>query len=318
MKRILVTIPLRDEQKEAFQKAAPDCSFEFTTAANITEEMVADKEIILGNIPLELVPFAKKLEWLQLNNAGTDGFCDGILPEGCILTNATGTYGLAISEHVVGMLLAIIKKLYLYNDNQKEGLWQDEGHVRSIYGANVLILGFGDIGEKTARLLHAFGAHVRGVRRTAAEKPDFLEELVTTEETDRLLPWADYIVLAMPGTPATKGFIDKRRLSLMKNDAVIINIGRGILIETEALADALENGELGAAGLDVTDPEPLPQGHRLYHTKNCFITPHISGQYHLPQTLELISELFLRNLSAYMAKKPLESVIDFKTGYRIP
>lgn len=318
MKKVLVTVPVTEEDKQAFAAAASDCEIQFKDQNLLTCEDVADKEIILGNIPLSLVPAAKELKFLQLNNAGTDGYCDGILPEGCILANASGTYGLAISEHIVGMLLGILKKLYIYYDDQKAGLWKDEGHVRSIYGSNVLILGYGDIGDKTARLLHAFGAKIKAVRRTVTNKPDYIESLHTTAETDSLLPWADIILLAMPGTAETKGFIGRERLALMKSSAIILNVGRGILIDSDALAEALNSGRIAGAALDVTNPEPLPKGHALYTAKNAYITPHVSGQYHLPQTLRLIIELFLRNIRAYLAGEALESVVDFKTGYRVP
>ncbi len=318
MKKILVTVPVTDEQKQAFIDIAPGYEFTFKDADKfkITTDDVKDKNIILGDIPADVRADAKCLEWIQLNSAGTDGYCNGVLPENCLLTNASGTYGLAISEHIVGMLLAIFKKLYIYYDHQKDGKWIKEGHVRSIADSNILVIGFGDIGQTSAKLLNAFGAKVRAVRRTKQEKPDYIEGLYLPEDVDDLLPWADVVLLSMPGTADTKHYIDKRRLALMKKDAVILNVGRGILIDTDALIDALDNERLFAAALDVTDPEPIPEGHKLYNTRNLYFTPHVSGHYQLPRTLVLIIELFKRNLKAYINGGKLESVVDFKTGYR--
>ena len=320
MKKVLVTVPVTEDDIQRFYKTAPDWEFEFIDADryDILPENVRDKNIILGDIPRSVVRCAEKLEWLQLNSAGTDGFCDGALPAGCILTNASGTYGLAISEHIIGMLLAIYKHLYIYYDHQKDGKWQKEGDVLSINGSNVLILGFGDIGQKSARLFSAFGANVRAVRRTKSTAPEYIEGLYLPEDVDDLLPWADTVLLSMPGTEATRHYLDRRRISLLKKDCVVLNVGRGILIDTEALMDALDREDILAAGLDVTDPEPIPEGHRLFRTRGLYFTPHVSGHYSLPKTLELIKKLFIRNISYYRNGLPMESLVDMETGYRIP
>ena len=122
----------------------------------------------------------------------------------------------------------------------------------------------------------------------------------------------------MPGTEATRHYLDRRRISLLKKDCVVLNVGRGILIDTEALMDALDRGDILAAGLDVTDPEPIPEGHRLFRTRGLYFTPHVSGHYSLPKTLELIKKLFIRNISYYRNGLPMESLVDMETGYRIP
>ena len=180
----------------------------------------------------------------------------------------------------------------------------------------MLVLGMGDIGGEFGRRVKALGAHVIGVRRTDTRCPDYADEVHLTADLDRLLPLADVVAVTLPGTKETAGLLDRRRIGLMKPGAVVLNVGRGIVIDTEALCDALESGHLGGAGLDVTDPEPLPPDHRLWDIPNAVITPHISGFYHLPETLERIIQISASNLKAFAEGKPLRNIIDFSTGYR--
>ena len=312
---ILVTLPCSEEEKRRIESVWPDARYRYILAKELTEADVADVEVSLGNIPPALLPACANLRWLQLNSAGPDQYL-GKMPEGAILTNATGAYGLAISEHMLGMLLEIIKKLNRYYDNQHAHLWRDEGPVSSIEGATALILGAGNIGGDFARKLHALGAYTIGVRRTATKKDEYLDELWHMDAIESLLPRADIIALCLPGTSETKGVISRERIAMMKKKAVILNIGRGSAIDTEALCDALEQGRLGGAGLDVTDPEPLPPDHRLWDAPNAIVTPHISGFYHLRQTYERIVGICCENLANYKAGRPLRNVVDEKTGYR--
>ena len=217
---------------------------------------------------------------------------------------------------MLGMLLELFKKLHLYRDAQHLHQWKSLGRVRSIEGSTVLVLGMGDIGGEFARKVKALGATVIGVRRTDTRKPDYVDELYLTEELDRLLPRADVVAVALPGNGETAGMLNRKRIESIKEGAVLLNVGRGVIVDTEALCDALESGHLGGAGLDVTDPEPLPENHRLWNFHNAVITPHISGFYHLPETLERIVRISAENLEAYRSGKPLRNQVDFSTGYR--
>ncbi len=318
-KSILVTLPLTDAQKQALAAQAPGCAFTYLPVPKLTREQVQAAQIILGNVPPALLKGSPSLEWLQLNSAGAKDFvAPGVLPAGAILTNATGAYGLAISEHLLGMLLTIQKKLYLYRDNQHQGLWHDEGSVTSIAGSTVLIVGLGDIGGQFARKVKALGAYTIGVKRHASAKPDYLDELYTMEQLDDLLPRADIVSLSLPDTPETFHLFDRERLSRLQQSAIVLNIGRGSVFETEALCDCLASGHLAGVGLDVTDPEPLPAGHRLWSIRNAVITPHVSGGYHLPATLLNIVRIATTNLGHFMRGEfaAMESPVDFQTGYR--
>ena len=315
-KNVLVLLPLTESHKARLQQALPEGEFRYDPHPSAADAAWA--HIILGCIDPALLPGAKDLQWLQLNYAGTDGYTvPGLLPPDAILTNATGAYGLAVAEHMAALTLAVRKKLHLYRDNQSRQVWTDEGPVRAIARSTVLVVGLGDIGGSYASMMKGLGARVIGVRRRpSAQKPDCVDELYSTEELDRLLPEADIVAIALPGTPQTRGLFSKERLAEMKRGALLINGGRGYIVDSFALADALNSGALGGAGLDVTDPEPLPEGHPLWTAKNALITPHISGGYHLQETLEFIVDLCEENLRRFAAGQPLRSEVDFATGYR--
>ncbi|MDV3427485.1 MAG: D-2-hydroxyacid dehydrogenase, partial [Bacillota bacterium] len=202
--KILIVIPFNDNQKEKLKSIMPEAEYIFKTHEEITEEIVKSADIIIGNVPPEYIAGSKKLKWLQLNSAGTDGYCkDGVIPEGAYLTNATGAYGLAISEHMLGLLLEIKKKLNLYYINQKQHVWKDEGNVTSIEGSTILVVGLGDIGGEFARKMKALGSYTIGIKRTRGIKPEYIDELYTIEALDTLLPKADVVALSLPGTKDT-------------------------------------------------------------------------------------------------------------------
>ncbi len=333
---VLVIIPVEPCHAELLRAAAPGCQFRFKRAFEkdgpriggqpfrdllddgpLTAEDAAWAHIVLGNIDPELLQSAGELQWLQTNSAGVEAYVrPGALPQGTLLTNATGAYGLAISEHMLGMLLEIFKKLELYRDAQRENIWASRGAVKSVYGSTVLVLGMGDIGGEFGKRCKALGAKVLGVRRKNTEKPDYADEVHLLSDLDGLLPLADVVAVTLPGTAATKNMLNRERIGRMKDGAVLLNVGRGNIVDTEALCDALESGKLSGAGLDVTDPEPLPAGHRLWGIPTAVVTPHISGFYHLKETHERIVGICAENLRRFFAGEPLRNQVDFSTGYR--
>lgn len=316
--KIVVTPPLCEQQKQLLREAALGEELVFCEKAFITEELLKDADVILGNLedPAQL-SWTRQLQWIQLNNAGTEGYCDpGVLPEGAQLTNATGAYGLAISEHMIGCLFALRKKLHLYYANQLTHTWQREGFVGVVEGTKVLVIGLGDIGTTFARKMKGLGCYTIGVKRHKSEKPAWVDELYTMDELDRLLPEADVVAMSLPGNASTYHVLNRERIALLSPNAVVLNVGRGTAIDTEALADALYEGKIAGAALDVTDPEPLPENHRLWDAPNALITPHISGGFSLPETLQQIVEIFEENLRHFLAGEKLRNVVDRQTGYR--
>ena len=329
-KRALVTIPTGERHRNLLQQAAPGWEFRFRgtdtlvcapqealSGQPVTQEDVDWAQVILGNVPAAMLHGSPALEWLQTNSAGVEAYIrPGVLAGDTLLTNATGAYGLAIAEHMLGMLLELFKKLELYRDAQKSGAWQSQGAVKAVYGSTVLVLGMGDIGGEFAARCKALGAKVIGVRRSPRPCPEYADEVHLLEDLDSLLPQADVVAITLPGTDATRGLMSRERLAKMKEGAVLLNVGRGFIVDTEALCDALERGHLSGAGVDVTDPEPLPPTHRLWNIPTAVVTPHISGFYHLRETHERIVGIFLENLRHFQAGEPLRNLVDFATGYR--
>lgn len=329
-KHALVTIPTGERHRNLLQQAAPGWEFRFRGTDTlvcapqealpgqpVTQEDVDWAQVILGNVPAAMLHGSPALEWLQTNSAGVEAYIQpGVLAGDTLLTNATGAYGLAIAEHMLGMLLELFKKLELYRDAQKSGAWQSQGAVKAVYGSTVLVLGMGDIGGEFAARCKALGAKVIGVRRSPRPCPEYADEVHLLEDLDSLLPQADVVAVTLPGTDATRGLMSRERLAKMKEGAVLLNVGRGFIVDTEALCDALERGHLSGAGVDVTDPEPLPPTHRLWNIPTAVVTPHISGFYHLRETHERIVGIFLENLRHFQAGEPLRNLVDFTTGYR--
>lgn len=330
-KQVLVAIPVKKDQAKRLEQAAPGWEFRYRGGTNLiytnpeeavpgpdlTKEDVAWADVILGNVPDFFLTGSPKLLWMQTGSAGVESYVrPGVLAENTLLTNATGAYGLAISEHMLGMLLELFKKLELYRDAQKDGQWKSLGAVKAVYGSTVLVLGMGDIGGEFGKRCKALGAKVIGVRRSNRQKPDDADEVHLLEDLDQLLPQADVVAVTLPGTEATRGLMNRERLAKMKEGAVLLNVGRGYIVDTEALCDALESGHLSGAGVDVTEPEPLPADHRLWRIPTALVTPHVSGFYHLEETHQRIVNIFVENLEHFRKGEPLRNQVDFSTGYR--
>ncbi len=315
-KNVLVLIPVKEGHKSQLEVKAPSAAFTYATQETVHISQVQNANIIIGNVPADMIKDSKNLEWLQLESAGVGNYTnDNVLPENAVLTNASGAYGLAISEYMLGVLLELYKNLHLYRDRQADSDWSYQGSVKSIYGSTALTVGLGDIGGEFTKRLKALGAYTIGIRRTDTNKPDYLDELYFMDAFETLLPRADILALSLPATNLTQKIVNRKTLQLMKRDAVIINVGRGNAIDTDALCDALERGQISGAALDVTDPEPLPKDHRLWKIKNAVITPHISGGFSLQETHEQIIRISARNLEAFMNGKSLINVVDFSSGY---
>lgn len=315
-KNILVLIPVNEKDKLFLEGKGSSSSFTYLNGNTVNIEQVQNANIIVGNPPIDMIKGSKNLEWIQLGSAGVGEYIkEDVLRDGVILTNASGAYGLAISEYMLGVLLELYKKLHLYRENQIESNWHYEGPVKAVYNSTALIVGLGDIGGEFAKRLKALGAYTIGIRRSDANKPDYLDELHFMDELETLLPRADIVALSLPATKLTERIINRKTLGLMKQDAVLINVGRGNAIDTNALCDALESGHILGAALDVTDPEPLPKDHRLWKIKNAIITPHVSGGYSLAETHERIIKISASNLEAFLNNKSLVSVVDFSAGY---
>ena len=318
-KQVLVTIGWINECEKFQKKLKENTNYQFTfkKEAEITDEDFDKTQIIIGNLKPEILKNFKSLEWVQLASSGANQYAvPGVLPVNTLLSSATGTYGLVISEYLIGATLVMQRKFDRYFTNQQNKLWNNEGSIQSIYGSTFLIVGLGDIGTEFAKRIKALGGYTIGVKRKIYGDEQYVDELYTTDELDKQLPRADVVVSILPSTPATTNLYDKDRFLKMKESAIFINVGRGTAVVQDDLCDILDEGKIAGAVLDVTEPEPLPEDHRLWQTPNVFITPHISGNYALPATKDIFIDLANQNLRRYHEKKKLQSEVDFNTGYR--
>ena len=304
-------MPVQDRHKEALEALIPQWDIQYTKPKSVTEEMLLDADIIFGNVPPASLHKSNRLEWLQLNSAGADVYIPkGVLPQNTLLTNATGAYGLAVSEHMIAMTMALFKNLHLYGHNQRDRKWKVEGKVKSFYNANVLVMGLGDIGGEYARKAHAMGARVTGIKRNLRNKPEYVEGVYTMDGLEELLPGMDVVAMILPASPETYHIMNEKTLALMKPNAVLINAGRGNAVDCEALCRFLNQNPSFSAGLDVTEPEPLPADHPLWDCKNLLLTPHSAGNFLLDETFERIWRIVLENLKAYLKGEALRNPVQ--------
>jgi len=317
MKTLVITLPLNTQHQEQFKKVVGNHHVVFCKSSELDLSLVQSAHAMIGHIPDKLIKGSTNLEWLQLQSAGTGGYVSLAKELGFLLTNASGAYGLAISEHMLGMTLCLQKNIHRYIVNKQHALWQDEGNVRSISSSTVLIIGLGDIGSSYAKKCKALGSRTIGIRRTVRQKPDEVDAVFTLEDIDELLPQADIVACCLPETNETMQLMNADRINLMKKGSILLNVGRGSVIDQIALSKALVSGHLGGAGIDVTDPEPLPKTHELWNAPNLIITPHVSGGYHMAETLESIVAISVENTKRFLSGKKLHNVVDFETGYRM-
>lgn len=309
-KNVLVTMPVGQPHKDLLELHYPEGEFIYKRTGFYDQADIDSAHIIIGNVPSVMLKTANQLEWLALNSSGYSEYMEpGVLPAHIRLTNAAGAYGLAVAEHMLALTFCVIKNLMLYRDFQNKNEWADVGGVTSIDGSVTLVVGLGDIGNEYARKMKALGSYVIGLKRTLGEKPEYMDEWYTIDHLEEQLKRADIVALILPESVDTKGLFSKEKFSLMKKGSVLINAGRGSVLCTDDFYDALNNGPLYGAGIDVTDPEPLPKDHKLWSVKNLMITPHKAGGYNLPETFERIIRIAARNLSHYANGEPLENVI---------
>lgn len=291
---------------------------EIVTPAQIEHQpdLLAQVEIAYGWFSREQIAQATGLRWLQVASAGVNGF---LTPEmqasDLVITNARGVHAAPITEHMFGMLLLQTRRLAQAWDRQKTHQWNGDGlgdQVSLLWGKTLGVLGVGAIGGHSAEVGKAFGMRVVGLRRGGGPHPS-VERMYTPDERREFLAACDVVMNSLPLTEATRGFLGRDEFAALKPGAILINTGRGATVDTDALLEALRVGQLGAALLDVTDPEPLPPDHPLWTTENVVITPHYSGS--RPDYGERADDIFLDNLGRYLAGQPLVNVVDKGEGY---
>ncbi len=272
----------------------------------------ADGLVWLGGDPEAMPALPESVRWVQLPSAGVEQWLRaGAITGERAWTSATGAYGLPVAEHALALMLAADKGLHAF---ARERGWVGEGrhHVRSLEGATVAIVGAGGIGRALIGLLEPFGAEVVAVTRRGRDVPGAARTL-PADRVGEVWPAAHHVVIAAPATDGTRRLVGAPELAAMRADAWLHNVARGWLVDTGALVEALRSGSIGGAALDVTDPEPLPDGHPLWELPNALITPHVAT----PPEAERrhFAARVRENVRRLAAGEELEGLIDPEGGY---
>lgn len=315
---ILSSARLRDEIKEGLKKRCSDQDFRFYNNMKEAADDLKEAEILITygeDLTDELVAKAHSLKWIMVISAGLDKMPFGALEERNILiTNARGIHKTPMAEYTISMMLQISRKASQLLANQKQHIWDRRVPMTEISGKTIGILGTGAIGCEIARLAKAFNMRTIGFNRSGHDA-DHCDLVVDRNSIRTLYKESDFIVNVLPSTPLTKGFIGAEAFTLLKRDAVLINIGRGTTINEKELIQALKEKRIGHAVMDVFEREPLPEESPLWGMENVTVTPHISGI--SPQYQERAIEIFCDNLILYRKDKQDEmiNIIPYNRGY---
>jgi phosphoglycerate dehydrogenase-like enzyme len=305
-----------DEQLSSLGAAAP--GLDLVTAASGEEALakIRDADGVYAFLSPELLRAAGRLRWVQVGSAGVESYLfPELIESDVILTNAKGIYGTQLAEHTLAFILAFNRNFHLLARRQQQEVWESRDNLvpHELRGETVLVVGLGGTGYDVAWRCHALGMRVIAVTRTFRPFPDFIEKAAGMERLHDYLPKADYVALCCALTHETRGLFGAAELRAMKRTAYITNVTRGGVIVTDDLVRALREGEIAGAGLDVTDPEPLPKGHPLWQMENVILTPHSSG--HSPHADRRMLELLAENLRRFERGEPLLNVVDKRAGF---
>ena len=316
---------LSEENIRQISKIAQDCGFDvsFYESSEEARGNISDAEIAYC-IDSTLLKEMPHLKWCHDGFAGVEKFvASGVFDSGeAVLTNSSGAYGLTISEHIIMVTLMLMRQMPRYFEIIGERGWVQDLPIRSVQGSRIAIIGTGDIGQNTARRFKALGAEkVIGFNRSG-RKQECFDEVYRLEDLDRIICGTqaeaeplDVLVLCVPGTAESSGLLSKERIARLSDKTFVINVGRGTVIDQDALLEALNEGRIAGAALDVMYPEPLPADHPLWTAKNCIITPHISGDMGLPYTVDKTVEFFCENFERYARGDDLLHRVDIEAGY---
>ena len=297
------------------REAAPSLNLVFPTRDKLAAEIV-DADAIIGSVTPEVIRSAKKLKWVQVNSAGVENVLFPELRDSEItLTNMKIVQGIEIADHAFALLLGLTRRIDLAMEWKRSQTWNGPKFrpLYELYGKTAVIVGVGGIGTQIAVRAKAFGMTVIGVDPKDIPITPYLDRTVWPDRLDDVLAEADVVFISVPHTPKTEKMFQAQQFAKMKKGSFFICVSRGKTYDGLVLVDALKSGHLGGAGLDVTDPEPLPKDHPLWTTDNVIITPHIAGRSDAegPRYFEIYKE----NLARFAKGEPLRHTVDKKAGY---
>ena len=306
---------------EALSRAFPEVEFVSPATREEVDAQLPDADVVLGwAVRRENFSRASRLRWIQVTAAGVGPLLFPELVESpVVVTNGRGLHAQSMAEHALGVILMFARKLHLARDAQREGrwiqkeLWHAPTPFAQLDGSTLGLVGLGNIGRALAQRARSLGMRVLAVRPHPAAHPAPADEQWGLERFDELIERADWLVLAAPLTHDTRRMMGAEQLARMKPSAVLINLGRGGLVDESALIRALREQRVAGAALDVFEEEPLPADSPLWGMPQVIVTPHISGLD--PHLWERGMDLFERNLRAFLDGRPLENVVDKRAGY---
>ena len=320
MKIFVITPRITQEHKDKILAVASEHGAEvcFGTSEEDLPSDFGSPDIIYG-FGINIAREDRNLKWLCVPSAGVDYMMNpgAFANDDCLLSNSSGAYGVTIAEHIITVTLMMMRRITTYYSESLNGRW-DMSRLQqdSIKDSRITVLGTGDIGCEFARRAKAFEpAKIVGVSRSGVCSEPSIDEMYKTDRLDEILPETDLLVMSLPSTPETTDILNRERIALLPSAAYVVNVGRGSAIDEDALADALDRGELAGAALDVCKTEPLPEGSRLWKTKNLLITPHVAGNLTLKHTIDKNVDMFCEDLENYLAGRPLRYGVDRKKGY---
>jgi phosphoglycerate dehydrogenase-like enzyme len=305
---------LETRHVDTLQKACPNVVFLSASRGKYAPDELGDASVFIGwptDAELRAMP---KLRWIQLPSAGVERYVNNpfMAPE-VVVTNASGVFGVPGAEHALALMLAFTRQLPVHFRQQNERVWKRNPYCLEVQDSVVTVIGLGDIGSEVARKAKGLGAYVIAVKRSATERPAYVDELCLASELDTVLGRSDFIVSTVPLTEETDGLLSAERIGRMKRGAVFINVGRGRTVDEVALLEALQSGHLEGAGLDVTAVEPLPDTSPLWSMPNVIITSHAVGV--SPKKEDRRTELFTANFKRFIAGEPLLNAVERTRGY---
>lgn len=285
------------------------------------DEEIRDADIYVGwSLRPEQFAGARKLKWIHATAVGVDQLMrDDIRRSPVVLTNSSGVMTVPMAEHTLGLILALARRLpsaVRYQQQKhwgQQAIWDEEPHPMEINGRTLVIVGYGAIGRELARRARACGMRVVGVKRDPGRGREHADSVVPSDQLNPALAEADFVVLVTPVTPATQRLFGPEQFRAMKKTAYFINIGRGVLVEIDALVAALQEKRIAGAAIDVAEVEPLPSQSPLWETPNLLLTPHLSAV--SERLWHRQAALLLDNLDRYFAGRELRNVVDKERGY---
>lgn len=310
----------REERLTGFQAVAPGVEIVLVSDVQEAAAQAEDAQVLIGFCNQEILSAAPELHWVQVYSSGVERCVvnPGMQTGNKLLTNGQRIGSPALAEHAIAMMMALARGLDVYHLNQQERAWQRSvdlgaGEFMELEGRTVLIVGLGGIGTQTAKRAHGLGMRVIATRGSRREGPDYVEYVGLADELLDLAGQADVVMNTAPLTDRTRGIFNAEFFAAMKPTAYFISVGRGASTVTDDLVAALNSGQIAGAGLDVTDPEPLPEDHELWTTPRVIISPHTAGR--SDKSRDRLYLLVQENLRRYVAGEPLYSVVEIERGY---